>query len=55
MDKESVPSSLVTVHDVSTAECQSAVKWEWRTNISIEWVEIEKGKLDIFISLIMLT
>ena len=48
-DKVFVPSSLATVRDVSTAECQSVVKWEWRTNTSIEWDEIEKGTLDIYV------
>ena len=43
MDKESVPSSLATVQDVNIAECQNVAKWEWRTNISIEWDVIEKG------------
>ena len=53
-DKEFAPSSLATVRDVSTAECQSVVKWGWRTNTSIEWDEIEKGTLNIFVSYVRL-
>ena len=47
MDRESVPSNLVTVHDANFAECLNVVKWEWKMNISIEWDETEKGTLDM--------
>ena len=47
MDRESVLSSLATVHNVNFAECLNVVKWEWKMNISIEWDETEKGTMDM--------